>query len=199
MGKKSKSSQFSKHNKLQPTAAPTNSSQPIAPQPDSPLSVKYNPLGSSQSSSSSPPQNHSIKPEEMSLQAYGHIQECLNQRSHLSKKEVNAILLLSQHLRVFGLLSAVGYLNHGKDGEKKQYVKPMWMPLLWRLVCGDQEKGTERDLMVKVEQMAKNEPSLYMVTWRKSLIWSNHWNFWAKAHQQEEEPNASTEHSTVTG
>ena len=191
-----KSSQFPKHNK-----AHSDSTQPVAPQPNAPkpsLPISHSPLSSSQPTTGSASQNYSVRPEEMSLKAYGHIQACLNQRSHLSKKEVNAVLLLSQHLRVFGLLSAVGYLNHGKDGEKKQFIKPMWLPLLWRLVCDEQPQGSEKELMIKVEQMTRNEPPLYMVTWRKSLIWSNYWNFWAKAHQQEEEPNESTEHSAVT-
>jgi ribosomal protein S8 len=141
-----------------------------------------------------------VQPEEMSLQAHQHIQDCLThiQRSTLSKDDVTAILRLAQHLRVFGLLSAVGYLNQAKDGKVQERTKPMWLPLLWRLVFAQQPLGEPQALMQEVQSMAKAKPRLYMVTWRKAIVFSNHWNFWAKAYQ-EEKANDSTEHSASIG
>lgn len=130
-----------------------------------------------------------VRPEQMSLEAYQHIQLCLTGKSHLDKDDVTAILRLSQHLRVFGLLSAVGYLNQAKAGKVQDRTKPMWMPLLWRLVYEHEPVGLERDLMTAVKQMAEDKAPLYMATWRKALILSNHWNFWARAHQKEDKQN----------
>jgi hypothetical protein len=54
-----------------------------------------------------------VQPEQMSLDAYGHIQKYLEicNKAKLDKEDLTAVLRLSQHLRVFGLLSAVGYVN----------------------------------------------------------------------------------------
>ncbi len=147
----------------------------------------------------SPPAQHQpVRPEQMSLDAYQHIQLCLNGKSYLDKEDVTAILRLSQHLRVFGLLSAVGYLNHSKAGKVQDRTKPMWKPLLWRLMHENESVGSEADLMTAVEQMARNCSPLYMATWRRALILSNHWNFWARAYQKEEKKNeqGNTLHSS---
>jgi hypothetical protein len=145
---------------------------------------------SQQSQATSPPaQQQPVCPEQMSLDAYQHIQLCLNGKTQLDKEDVTAILRLAQHLRVFGLLSAVGYLNHAKAGKVQDRTKPMWLPLLWRLVHESQTVGSEVALMEAVEQMARNRSNLYMATWRKALILSNHWNFWARAYQKETKTN----------
>lgn len=138
---------------------------------------------------SSPAQPQPVRPEQMSLDAYQHIQLCLNGKSQLDKEDVTAILRLSQHLRVFGLLSAVGYLNHSKAGRVQERTKPMWKPLLWRLMHENEPVGSEAELMAEVEQMARKQSSLYMATWRRALILSNHWSFWARAYQKEEKKN----------
>lgn len=131
---------------------------------------------------SSPERHQPVRPEQMSLEAYQHIQTYLNGREKLNKDEVTSILRLSQHLRVFGLLSAVGYLNHGKDsGEVAKRTKPVWSTLLNSLIVEDNS-----DLMKQVKDMAEDQPTVYMATWRKSLILSKYWNFWAKAYQEEE-------------
>jgi len=57
------------------------------------------------------------------------------------------------------------------------------------LVYEHEPSGSEHDLMTKVERMARENAPLYMATWRKALILSNHWNFWAKAHQKEDKQN----------
>jgi hypothetical protein len=62
-----------------------------------------------------------IQPEEMNLLAYKHIQDYLNSAASLniSEEDLTAVLRLSQHLRVFGLLSAVGYINQTNDQDSK--------------------------------------------------------------------------------
>ena len=45
---------------------------------------------------------------------------------------------------------------------------------------------TKQQLMQQVEQMARENSALYMATWRKALVLSNHWNFWARAYQEED-------------
>lgn len=190
MGKHNKSSQFPTGKKPQP------SSQSITPQPATLQPLNLNSLGVDSPTEPLPEPNCSVRPEQMSLDAYQHIQDCLNERKKLDKEEVTAILQLSQHLRVFGLLSSVGYLKHAKEGKVKDRTKPMWLPLLWRLVFGSKPLGNEEELLQKVEHMARNESSLYMAAWRKALTLSHHWNFWARAYQKEEKSDV---HSTLVG
>ena len=169
-----KSSQFPKGSKSQP-------SQSLAPKPAIPQSSSSNAPQPPKTASSS--EYQPVQPEQMSLEAHQHIQDYLSNRKTLDKDEVTAILRLSQHLRVFGLLSAVGYLNHGKDsGKVAQQTKPVWNALLRGLINKD---NSDADLMKTMKQMAEEQPAVYMATWRKSLIWSQHWNFWAKAYQEE--------------
>ncbi len=130
-----------------------------------------------------------VQPEQMSLTAHQHIQTYLKntKKSQLDKDDVTAVLRLAQHLRVFGLLSAVGYLNQSndQDGKVRKRTKPVWKCLLGQLI--DQDNPLEaKALMATVEQIAQKEPSRYMATWRRALILANHWNFWARAYQQEE-------------
>ena len=182
MSKKKRSSQFPNVSK------PQSSAQPVAAVPPKPAQ-SASPSNQLSQVTSSPAQQHPVRPEQMSLDAYQHIQLCLNGKPQLDKEDVTAILRLSQHLRVFGLLSAVGYLKQAKEGKVQERTKPMWMPLLWRLIHENESIGSETDLMTAVEQMARNRSPLYMATWRRALILSNHWNFWARAYQKEDKKN----------
>ncbi len=123
-----------------------------------------------------------IKPEQMSLNAHSHIQKLLK-NGMLKKDEMNAVYRLSQHLRVFGLLSAAGYINQGNNqqGEIRKITIPIWTPLLAQLLSKDIGMKPE-ELMEIVINLAKTEPANYMAQWRKSLELSHHWNFWARAY-----------------
>lgn len=126
-----------------------------------------------------------VQPEQMSLQAHEHIQAYLENQPTLSEDDLTAILRLSQHLRVFGLLSAVGYINqsNGQEGKVRQRTVPVWRSLLGQLVLGS-AKANSKDLMAAVVKIAQEQPMQYMATWRKSLILANHWNFWARAYKE---------------
>jgi hypothetical protein len=126
-----------------------------------------------------------VQPEQMSLNAHQHIQ-CYLQNRHqqlLDKNDLNAVLRLSQHLRVFGLLSAAGYVNQSNDqgGEVRERTVPVWESLLGQLI-DENNPPRKQNLMEKVTQMARNEPNTYMMTWRKALTLSKYWNFWARAY-----------------
>ncbi|MCP6761230.1 MAG: hypothetical protein NHB32_21405 [Fischerella sp. CENA71] len=126
-----------------------------------------------------------IKPEQMSLSAHQHIQKYLESSSNtvISKEELNAILRLSQHLRVFGLLSAAAYVNQKnvQEGIVRSRILPVWKSLLGQLINSETPPSPE-ELREMIVQMAKDEPAKYMVTWRKAMILSNYWNFWARAY-----------------
>jgi hypothetical protein len=135
-----------------------------------------------------------IQPEQMSLMAHQHIQNYLASISHktMSKEDLNAVLRLSQHLRVFGLLSAAAYINQintqeGKEGQESKEGKvrlrtlPVWKLLLGELI-NSETPPSKQELRDTIVQMARDEPAKYMATWRKAMILSNHWNFWAKAY-----------------
>jgi homoserine acetyltransferase len=128
-----------------------------------------------------------IQPEQISLDAHQHIQKYLkdNHKQFLDKEDLNAVLRLSQHLRVFGLLSAVGYINqsNAQEGKVRERTVPVWKLLLNQLV--EPEKPlTSKELMEKVVEISKQSPSKYMTTWRKSLLMANHCNFWARAYSE---------------
>ncbi|NJL87733.1 MAG: hypothetical protein HC886_19905 [Leptolyngbyaceae cyanobacterium SM1_1_3] len=142
----------------------------------------------------------------MSLEAYRHIQECLQTKevSALQKEDVTAVVQLAQHLRVFGLLSAVGYVRHAREGKIRDRIRPMWLPLLWRLICGDQklpsdEKQARQTLMNATYTLSTQNQKGYMVKWRQALKLSNHWNFWARACQIEEPDEQRSEDSNTAG
>jgi hypothetical protein len=126
-----------------------------------------------------------IKPEEMSLLAHGHIQVYLDKKLNIADEDLTAVLRLSQHLRVFGLLSAVGYINQTNDqeGRIRERTVPVWRSLLSQLILG-KSTSDSRILMEAVVEMAKAKPTEYMTTWRKSLVLTNHWNFWARAYKK---------------
>lgn len=129
-----------------------------------------------------------VQPEQMSLDAYGHIQKYLKSfnKAKLDKEDLTAVLRLSQHLRVFGLLSAVGYVNqsNAQEGKVRERTVPVWQSLLGQLLDKD-NPPTGKQLMEIVVEMTKNEPSRYMATWRSSLSLANYWNFWARAYQED--------------
>jgi hypothetical protein len=126
-----------------------------------------------------------IQPEKMSLMAHQHVQDYLGGQANISDNDLTAVLRLSQHLRVFGLLSAVGYINQTNDqaGQVRERTVPVWRSLLSNLIL-EQPTNDGRRLMEVVVEMARNEPVQYMATWRKSLIITNHWNFWARAYKE---------------
>jgi hypothetical protein len=126
-----------------------------------------------------------VQPEQMSLTAHQHIQKYLETSPNpaISKEELNAILRLSQHLRVFGLLSAAAYVNqtNAQGGIVRSRILPVWKSLLGQLI-NSETPPSEEELREMIVQMAKEEPAKYMATWRKSMILSNYWNFWARAY-----------------
>lgn len=126
-----------------------------------------------------------MQPEQMSLTAHKHIQTYLNNRPRLSDNDLTAVLRLSQHLRVFGLLSAAGYVNqsNAQSGEVRERTVPVWESLLGQLVNEDNPPNC-RTLMEQVVALANNQPGEYMALWRKALILANHWNFWARAYKE---------------
>ena len=138
---------------------------------------------------SRPQADNSIKPEQMSLSACQHIQNYVEKhcKKQLDKNDLNAVLRLSQHLRVFGLLSAVGYINQSNDqqGEVRKRTVPVWSCLLGQIILNNQSPN-KKELMEAVQQMADKQPNQYMTAWRKAMILANHWNFWARAYAGEE-------------
>lgn len=175
---------------LQSPVTPVVASSPTASQPNTPA-----PKTSSTAASCKP-----LQPEQMSLEAYSHIQECLRDKKveSLKKEEVTAVVQLAQHLRVFGLLSAVGYVRHAREGKIRDRIRPMWTPLLWRLLCGNKpkpedDKKARQELMNVTYTLSTQDQRGYMVKWRQALKLSNHWNFWARAYQEEEADEQRTE------
>lgn len=129
-----------------------------------------------------------ILPEQISLSAHKHIQIYLStyHKQKIDKNDLTAVLRLSQHLRVFGLLSAVGYVNqsNAQRGEVRDRTVPVWESLLSQMI--DEAKAPQREqLRERVVQMANNQPQQYLAIWRTSLILANHWNFWARAYQED--------------
>lgn len=126
-----------------------------------------------------------VRSEEMSLIAHQHIQNYLaNSNQHeFSTDDKTAVIRLSQHLRVFGLLSAAGYVNqsNAQRGAVRERTVPIWESLLGQLLNPEQQLSREevRDTVI---EMARDQPQEYMAMWRRSLILANHWNFWARAY-----------------
>ncbi|MBE9255911.1 hypothetical protein IQ228_00475 [Dolichospermum sp. LEGE 00246] len=124
----------------------------------------------------------------MSLTAHEHIQKYLRKyrKQKLDKNDLTAVLRLSQHLRVFGLLSAVGYVNQSneQEGDVRKRTVPVWESLLGQMVDQDNPLNKE-ELMAQIVDITRNKPQEYMLTWRKSLLLANHWNFWARAYQED--------------
>lgn len=174
MSKKHNSSQYSSHK-----TNPTNNQSVVKPTPPNPVtSAAANPDTETQR----------VQPEQMSLDGHEHIQHYLEEckKANLDKDDLTAVLRLSQHLRVFGLLSAVGYVNqsNAQEGKVRERTVPVWQSLLGQLLDkANPPKG--RQLMEKVVELSRDNPNQYMATWRKSLVLANHWNFWARAYLEE--------------
>lgn len=131
----------------------------------------------------------SVQPEHMSLTAHAHITAYMvkqDSASSLSSNDVTAVLKLAQHLRVFGLLSAAGFVKQAnqQEGEVKDRLRPVWESLLCQLL-NIAEVGDADALMAAVVEMTGQRPSEYMALWRRAIAISKHWNFWARAYQQE--------------
>lgn len=126
-----------------------------------------------------------VKPEQISLIAHQHIQKYLKSSANtaITKDDLNAILRLSQHLRVFGLLSAAAYVNqsNAQEGKVRLRTVPVWKSLLGQLI-DSQNPPSEEKLRDEIIKMAQEKPEEYMATWRKAMTLSNHWNFWARAY-----------------
>ncbi|MCT7973645.1 hypothetical protein [Laspinema olomoucense] len=136
--------------------------------------------------------NRNVKPEQMSLIAHDNIQAYLQgyNKTEMDKEDLNAVLRLSQHLRVFGLLSAVGYLNQSNAADNNQVrlrTVPVWGCLLNHLLGHNVASLTpqqRQNLMTEVINITRNEPGKYMALWRKSLVLAEQWNFWARAYSR---------------
>ena len=142
----------------------------------------------------------SVRPEHMSLTAHEHITAYLEKFSkgtqQLEDSEIVSILQLSQHLRVFGLLSAVGFVKqtNQQSGDVQKKRRQVWELLLCKLL-GSEEIVDAKTLMDTVVKMTKDRPAEYMALWRRSIALSKHWNFWAKAYQKEKPDKQSQENS----
>ena len=182
--KNNQSSQLSRQTPTQRTTG-NSSSGTSNPQPKT-----------SQTSITTPSSSSSIKPEEISLTAHAHIQKYLQKtkKTDMDKEEVNAVLRLSQHLRLFGLMSAVGYVNqeNAQKGKVRDRTVPVWASLLGQMLGKEIDHTSpqeRRELMEVVVNMARNQSKKYMASWRQSMTLAQHWNFWAKAYEKEEKKN----------
>lgn len=128
-----------------------------------------------------------VRPEHLSLLAHKHIQSYMQSQNSegLTRDDLTAVLRLSQHLRVFGLLSAVGYINQSnqQSGKVRERTVPVWTDLLRQLV-NEQDSIPPKELMRIIQEKANQNPKEYLALWRRALILSNHWNFWARAYQE---------------
>lgn len=128
-----------------------------------------------------------LKPEQMSLSAHQHIQQYLRtqRKEVMDDDDLTAALRLSQHLRVFGLLSAAGFVNqsNAQGGKVRQRTVPVWESLLGQLL-DETDPPQQQQLMAKMVELAQQEPAQYMALWRRSLALSHHWNFWARAYKE---------------
>ncbi|WP_201769172.1 hypothetical protein [Aphanizomenon flos-aquae] len=169
----------SKHSNKANSPKPASSITAKPPTPSE--TVKFETVKSNNNSSL-------VLPEQMSLTAHEHIQKYLRKyrKQKLDKNDLTAVLRLSQHLRVFGLLSAVGYVNQSneQEGDVRKRTVPVWESLLGQMVDQDNPLNKE-ELMAQIVDITRNKPQEYMLTWRKSLLLANHWNFWARAYQED--------------
>lgn len=151
-----------------------------------------------------------IQPEKMSLLAHGHIQAYISEKwrpkeerpkDKLTDAEATSVFQLAHHLRVFGLLSAVGFVSQSNQqgGETSKQRGKVWKTLLGNLMAdapsiqADDIKTDEifdaAKLMAKVKDLAeqKETQAEYMAMWQKALKLSKHWSFWAKAYQEDKQ------------
>lgn len=183
--KKGKSSQFPPARSTAPTAKPSESQTTSQAEVSKAVSSPQQDVTNS----------HRVQPEQMSLNAHAHIQKYLKdvKKEAMEKEDLNAVLRLSQHLRVFGLLSAVGYVNQSnaqENNETRKRTVPVWGSLLGQLLGKEidtQNSKERKELMEAVLKMANEQPDDYMANWRKSLMLAEQWNFWARAYAKGEE------------
>jgi hypothetical protein len=199
----------SKHNKKQQQH---QSKGRIKASPDpatTPLTASKPSSNATQSNTTPPPPTsipaQRVQPEQMSLLAYQHIQTYLDgqSKSMLPKDEVTAVLRLSQHLRLFGLLSAVGYINQleksgdddarsGQSDKVRRRTIQVWESLLGQFLRQflDTQELSRQEMMKQVADLTKNHSRQYLAAWRKAMVLAHHWNFWARAYQEEKcKPN----------
>lgn len=180
MGKRNKSSQFPRGKK------PVSNNKNVTATP--PKYNANNTKSESKVSQATVTNSKKVQPEQMSLFAHAAIQAYIEKKGEnfLDKEDLNAVLRLSRHLRIFGLLSAVGYINQTNDqeGKVRKRTVPVWHCLLGYLIA-QSENLDKKELMEKVVNLTKNEPQQYMSMWRKSLLLAQHWNFWARAYSKD--------------
>ncbi len=129
-----------------------------------------------------------VQPEHTSLTAHSHIAAYLDKFERaerlLTDSEINAVLQLAQHLRVFGLVSAAGFVGQTNDqgGSTQEKRRPVWELLLCQLI-DDPQVIDAKTLKSEVLNIASSQPAMYMALWRRAVLFSKHWNFWAKAYQ----------------
>jgi len=164
-----------------------------------------------------------IQPEKLSLLAHAHVQAYIGEEWRLEEKrpadkltdaEATSIFQLAQHLRVFGLLSAVGFVSQSNQqgGDTSKQRGKVWKTLLGSLMSDAPSIRAEDikthgsfdavKLMAKVKDLAeqKETPSEYMAMWQKAMKLSKHWSFWAKAYQEEKKNEQTadvSDHSTA--
>ncbi|MEN8444694.1 MAG: hypothetical protein ABG776_06740 [Cyanobacteria bacterium J06555_13] len=173
-----------------------------------PSASKKGPSKAAAVTNTAPPQSSSktvkvVQPEHTSLSAHEHILAYMNKYKRdpktpktLTDNEMVAVLQLSQHLRVFGLLSAAGFVKQAnqQSGDTKEKRRPVWELLLCQLL-NDPEISDAETLKSAIIDMAKNRPAEYMALWRRALLFSKHWNFWARAYQAPKSNEATQETS----
>ncbi|EAZ88030.1 hypothetical protein CY0110_30945, partial [Crocosphaera chwakensis CCY0110] len=78
------------------------------------------------------------------------------------------------------------YINQSNDqeGKVRQRTVPVWHCLLGKLMA-PMEDLDKRELMERIVALSRDSPREYMMMWRKSLVLTPHWNFWARAYSQE--------------
>lgn len=139
---------------------------------------------------SQPEQKFAVQPEHTSLIAHQHIRKYMEeaQLTNFSEDDLTAVLRLSSHLRIFGLLSAVGYINqsNAQSGKVRERTVPVWSSLLGQLLS-EQNTLDRNHLMQHVLEMVENQPHQYMLQWQRALSMANHWNFWARAYKEKKQ------------
>ena len=163
---------------------------PKGSKPESPAVSAANEAVTSMPSALPSPSVSLVQPEHMSLTAHAHIIDYLEKFSKgtktLEDSEIVSILQLSQHLRMFGLLSAAGFVKqtNQQGGEVQKKRRQVWELLLCKLL-GSSEVSDAKTLMEAIVKMTSDRPAEYMALWRRATVLSKHWNFWARAYQIE--------------
>jgi hypothetical protein len=78
--------------------------------------------------------------------------------------------------------------SNAQKGKVRDRTVPVWASLLGQMLGKEidtQDSLQRRELMEFVQQMANTQPGDYMASWRKSMMLSEQWNFWARAYAKE--------------